>query len=208
MNNLSVAVQAGGESTRMGSNKALMLFLDKPLIQRVLQRVLSISQDVFVITNHPQDLSPLRVRLVTDEIPGKGAIGGLYTAMLHAKCEFVAVVACDMPFISPGILAEGLDLLIHHNADVAIPRSEKGYEPLHAVYRCESCLRAIKAAIDQEQRRLISWFDSVKVIELDQVICERYDPYRMAFINTNTTEEFEKAEQIARRLDEKNPTSF
>jgi molybdopterin-guanine dinucleotide biosynthesis protein A len=83
------------------------------------------------------------------------------------------------------------------NADVVIPRSEEGYEPLHAVYRRETCLPAIASAIAADQWKVIAWFPHVNVRVLTPEEIRQYDPSGLAFWNVNTPEEFSKAEEIA-----------
>lgn len=95
--NLSVVVQAGGKSSRMSENKALLKLNGQPLIQRVIERVNPIAKELFVVTNNDSDFNFLKVNTVNDSIPGTGAIGGLYTAMDISNNEYVAVVACDLP---------------------------------------------------------------------------------------------------------------
>src|ERR1043165_3098179 len=97
---LTVCIQAGGQSSRMGEDKALKLFLGRPLIQRVIERLQPIADEIIVTTNRPEDYAFLNQRLVSDLKPGRGALGGLYTAIASAKYEIVGVVACDMPFVS------------------------------------------------------------------------------------------------------------
>lgn len=194
---ISLVIQAGGKSSRMGENKTLMQFLGVPLIQRVLERTKSIAQEVIIVSNEPEELAFLDVNVVKDSIPGLGAIGGLYTAMDKANSELVAVVACDLPFVSAAILAEGARLLDHTDADVAIPRVNGDfYEPLHAVYRREPCKKAIFQAIQSDKRRLVSWFSSVQVIEMDEDLCRQLDPDGLAFFNINSKEDFLLAEKI------------
>src|SRR3990172_9050416 len=113
---LTVVIQAGGASSRMGEDKALKPFLGRPLIQRVIERLTPIADEMIVTTNRPADYEFLntstrfasvhRLRLVADLKPGRGALGGLYTAIASAASPFVAVVACDVPFASP-MLIEG-----------------------------------------------------------------------------------------------------
>ena len=194
---ISLVIQAGGKSSRMGENKGLMHFMGVPLIQRVYERTKGIAGEVLIVSNDPEELAFMDVTLVSDSIVGKGAIGGLYTAMDKASCEYVAVIACDLPFVSAPILSKGARLLEETGADVAIPRVEGDfYEPLHAVYRRETCKRAILQAIQADQRRLISWFASVRVIEMDKVLCKQLDPAGLAFFNINNREDFLLAEQI------------
>jgi molybdopterin-guanine dinucleotide biosynthesis protein A len=195
---LTVCIQAGGESSRMGEDKALKTFLGRPLIQRVVERLSPIADEVIVTTNHPDKYAFLNLPLFADLKPGRGALGGLYTAIASAKHPIVAVVACDMPFASPTLLEAASNLLMDEGVDVVIPKSEEGYEPLHAVYRRETCLPAIEAAIAADQWRVIAWFPEVKVRVLTTYEIKRYDLLGLAFWNVNTPEEFSQAEQIAK----------
>jgi molybdopterin-guanine dinucleotide biosynthesis protein A len=194
---LTVCIQAGGQSSRMGEDKALKTFLGRPLIQRVVDRLSSIVGEIIITTNRPDDYEFLNLPLFPDLKPGRGALGGLYTAIASARNPIVAVVACDMPFASATLLEAASSLLLEKEVDVVIPKSEEGYEPLHAVYRRETCLPAIEAAIDADQWKVISWFPQVKVHTLTSDEIKRYDLLGLAFWNVNTPEEFAEAEKIA-----------
>jgi molybdopterin-guanine dinucleotide biosynthesis protein A len=204
---LTVCIQAGGQSARMGEDKALKPFLGRPLIQRVIERLAPIADELLVTTNHPENYSFLNLRLIPDLKPGRGALGGLYTAIASASNPHVAVVACDMPFASPALLEAATRLMAQDAADVVIareaPRAERagkggeGYEPLHAIYRRETCLPAIEAAIDADMWKMIAWFPQVKVRVLTIDELKRYDPSGLAFWNVNTPEEFSEAEKLA-----------
>jgi molybdopterin-guanine dinucleotide biosynthesis protein A len=196
----SVVIQAGGESRRMGEDKALLPFLGEPLIARVIRRVSPGAGEVLVTTNRPESYKFLSLPLHQDLLPGTGALGGLYTALNAAAGELVAVVACDMPFVNPGRLALGRDRLRSSQADLAVPRTEEGFEPFHAVYRRETCLPAIRKALESGERKLISWYPSVHVLELEDKDLILYDPRRVAFWNVNTPEELVQAELLARTI--------
>jgi len=196
---LTVCVQAGGASSRMGEDKALKPFLGRPLIQRVVNRLQPITDELIVTTNRPDDYSFLSLRLVSDLKPGRGALGGLYTAIASATHPIVAIVACDMPFASTKLIEGMSRLLVEHEADVVIAKSDEGYEPLHAVYRRKTCLPAIEAAIEADQWKVIAWFPQVKVYILTPDELRLYDPSGLAFWNVNTPEEFTKAESLASR---------
>jgi len=198
---LSVVIQAGGNSNRMGTPKSLLPFLGTPLLERIYNILAPIASEVIVVANDERILPDLPVRFTSDTIPGKGAIGGLYTAMEESRCELVAVVACDLPFVNPGILLGGANLLRQTGMDVAVPMLiEDYYEPLHAIYRRETCRQAILHAIQMEKRRLISWYSEVKVLELDEEFCRRHDPRNLAFFNINTPEDFKRAETLAKEI--------
>ncbi len=192
-----MVIQAGGQSTRMGENKALKPFLGAPLIQRVIGRLVPLADELIITTNQPDDFRFLNLPLVPDLKPGRGALGGLYTALASAHEPLVAVVACDMPFASAPLLMAAVDILTKEAADVVIAETPEGFEPSHAAYRRESCLPAVSAAIDADQWRVISWFPRVKVRKLTQAELEHYDPDGLAFWNVNTPAEFVEAEQRA-----------
>jgi len=194
---LSVVIQAGGQSSRMGEDKALKPFLGRPLVQRVVDRLTPIANELIVTTNRPADYAFLNLRLVADLKPGRGALGGLYTAIASATSPFVAVVACDMPFASKNFFESASSLMVEREADVVIAKSEEGYEPFHALYRRDTCLPAIESAIDADQWKVIAWFPQVKVHILTPEDVRRFDPDGLAFWNVNTPEEFAQAEKIA-----------
>jgi len=181
----------------MGQDKALMPFLGRPLIQRVVDCLSPIADEMLVTTNNPDNYRFLGLPLFPDLKPGRGALGGLYTALSSATSEIVAVVACDMPFASGSLIEAANRLLVEEEADVVIPDSGGGLEPMHAVYRRETCLPAIESAIEADKWRLISWFPQVKVHILQPEEVKTYDPSGLAFWNLNTPEEFAEAEHRA-----------
>lgn len=195
---LSVVIQAGGQSSRMGEDKALKPFLGKPLIQRVIERLTPIADEMIVTTNRPTDYEFLNLRLVPDLKPGRGALGGLYTAIASASHPVVAVAACDMPFASKSFFESAHRLLVTEEADVVIAKTDEGYEPFHALYRREACLPAIEAAINEDKWKVIAWFPQVKVRTLSPDEIKILDPSGLCFWNVNTPDEFAQAEQLAK----------
>jgi molybdopterin-guanine dinucleotide biosynthesis protein A len=197
MTDLAIVIQAGGGSTRMGQNKALMSFLGQPLIARVIQRVQPLAAEILITTNQPDEFAFLDLPRIPDKIAGLGALGGLYTALSASSSPLAGVVACDMPFVNPDLLAAERDLLLKENVDVVLPWLEHGYEPFHAVYRLETCLPAVKKAVEAGKRRAIAWLPDVKVHAMNEDEVRRYDPQLLAFKNVNTPEEFRQAEELA-----------
>jgi molybdopterin-guanine dinucleotide biosynthesis protein A len=185
----------------MGQDKALMPFLGQPLIQRVVERVACLADEILVTANHPDSYQFLEIPIFPDVIPDLGALGGVYTALKVARKPLVAMVACDLPFANPNLLAACRDRLIKTSADAVIPSSERGLEPLHAVYRREMCLLAVEAALQAGQRRVISWHQNADVHILPPEEVARYNPHGVTFWNVNTPEEFQQAEAKALELD-------
>lgn len=201
MGMITVSIQAGGESRRMGQNKALMPFLGQPLIQRSVTRMRALSNDIIVITNQPASFVFLELPLFPDIRTGRGALGGLYTALYYATQPLVVVIGCDMPFANPELLAHQAKLLENETADAVIPLLPYGYEPLHAVYRRATCLPAVEWALDNDQWKLTSWFSKVKVQALSTEECLPFDPHGLAFANVNTPQELAEAELKGRSFE-------
>jgi len=199
---LTLCIQAGGQSSRMGHDKAILSFLGEALIARVKQRVAHLADEVLVTTNEPDKFGFLGVRVVPDVIPNAGALGGLYTALKCSHHSLVAVIACDLPFANPDLLAVCRDILLNTDSDAAVPRSEKGLEPLHAVYRRKTCLPLVEAALEANKRRVICWHADAKIRVLPPEEVAQYDPEGVTFWNVNTPEEFRLAETRARALEQ------
>jgi molybdopterin-guanine dinucleotide biosynthesis protein A len=186
----------------MGQDKALLPFCGVPLIERIIGRLRGLADEVCITSNPPLStkLEYLGLPVFADIFPGKGALGGLYTALARAANPEVIVVASDMPFVNAGLLSAERDLLATSQSDAVIPFSSFGFEPLHAVYRRESCLAAVQSALEDGQLRLSAWFSKVQVYKmpLDEVAV--YDPDLRSFINVNTPVEFQDAETLARQI--------
>ena len=192
---MTVVIQAGGESRRMGQDKGLVRLAGQSLVARAIQRLSPIADEVLVTTNRPPAYEFLGVPLFPDLIPGRGALGGLYTALSAASQPLVAVVACDMPFVNSALLEAERQALLAAQADIVIPHTGEGLEPFHAIYRRETCLPPIQQAIETDKWRVDSWFSQVKVELFRREDILRYDPQMLSFWNINTPEDLQKAER-------------
>jgi len=194
---VTLAVQAGGQSRRMGGDKSLMPFLGQPLIQRVIARGRLFTDQILITANDPLKYAFLNLPVYFDLVANAGPLAGLYSSLRAAATPFVAVVGCDMPFVNPALLAFQLERTIATGSDVAIPRNADGLEPLHAVLRRDTCLAAVQAALDQGNLRLVGWLKDVKTLEITLEEQRPFDPDSLAFMNVNSPEEFRQAEEIA-----------
>lgn len=173
---LTLAIQAGGKSIRMERDKACLSFLGQPLIQRVLDRTKLLANEILITSNDPDKYRFLGIETVPDVMPGMGALGGLYTALKTAQHPLVAIIACDLPFANADLLAVCRDILIDSGADAAIPSSALGLEPLHAVYRRDSCLPLVEAALHAGKMKVIAWHSDATVKILPPDLVSKYDP--------------------------------
>jgi len=187
---VSVAILAGGESRRMGRNKALLPLGGRPLIAHIVAIAQSLSEDVIVVTKTPEVYEFLGVPLVTDRHEGVGPLAGLHAAFDATSCPWVIALACDMPFVSRDLL--NYLLRCRTDVDVVMPRVGGREEPLHAVYRREPCLSAVERAIRRGERRLISFLPSVRVRYVEEQELRTVDPELRSFWNANTPEEWQQ----------------
>jgi molybdopterin-guanine dinucleotide biosynthesis protein A len=191
---VSVAVLAGGQSRRMGRDKAFLPVGGRPVVERVLERVAPLSDDVLLIANTHAPYAHLAARLVSDVYPGKGSLGGIYTALQAARYGTCLMVACDMPFLNADLLRYLIGLAPGY--DVVIPRVEEFPETLHAVYG-KRCLDPIQRRLLAGRLKIIGFFDEVRVRYVERDDIARFDPQFRSFMNMNTPADWERIQQLA-----------
>lgn len=191
---ITIAVQAGGKSSRMGEDKALIRLAGIPLIERVLARIDGLADEILITTNRPETLAHLNLRMAGDEVPGAGALHGLKTALDAARGELVLVLSCDTPFVSRELLEHLLSRA--HEADAIVPKHDDKYEPLQAVYNRARCLPEVEAALLASERRMVSFYPQVHVLPIEEHVLSELDPSGLSFFNVNTAEDLERAEQL------------
>lgn len=199
---VTVVIQAGGESRRMGQSKATVPFAGRPLILRLVERLGPVADDLVITTNEPENLAFLhgefpqyRIQLVCDAFNVRGALPGLYTALQAARNPYVAVVACDMVFASASLVVAEALAMNESGADVVVPVNKHGFEPFHAMYRRMGCLPAVRAALDRGEKRAQGFFADVNVCEFPQERVLEAEPMGGCFINANTPEELNALEE-------------
>lgn len=203
---LSVAIQAGGESRRMGTSKATIPFRGRPLIARMVERMLPVADELLVTTNEAENLQFLfdefpqaNIRLVPDEYESRGSLLGVYTALRNASSPLVALVACDMVFASPRLLSAEYDRLLSSDAPACIPVNTHGFEPFHAVYRREECLKVATDLIDGGESRVQAFCRALQPERFSREDVQLAEPLGRCFINVNTPDELASAEALDAR---------
>jgi molybdopterin-guanine dinucleotide biosynthesis protein A len=186
-------VLAGGESARIGTDKAFLKIGGKTLIEQILEKLLRIGDDVIVVTNSPERYNHLGVRLVSDISPGKGALGGIYSGLKASKNEYSFVVACDMPFLNVNLIRYMTLLASGH--DVVIPRVNGLLEPLHAIYS-KRCIPSIERLLEKDDLKIVRFFSDVRVRYVEKEEINVLDPKHLSFFNINTLEDLEKARKL------------
>ena len=169
----------------MGQDKAWILLEGRPIVQRVIDVLREVADEVFIVANDER-YAELGLRVVPDRFPDGGALGGIATGVGAAQHERVLVAACDMPFLRADLwrlLLERAD-----GADAVVPRSGGEYETLHALYT-KACLPFMERALSSGRMRVVSFFADVRIAEVGDVELRAVDPELRAFTNVNTPEE-------------------
>ncbi|MEC4175283.1 molybdopterin-guanine dinucleotide biosynthesis protein B [Adlercreutzia sp. R7] len=202
---VTVVIQAGGESRRMGQSKATVPFAGRPLICRLVERLQPVADELIITTNEAERLDFLHemypdagIRLVADIHNERGALPGLYTALQAATNPYVAVVACDMVFASARLVVAEALAMHESGADVVTPVNKHGFEPLHALYRKDGCLTAVRERVRQGEKRMQSFFgdDDVTVLPFTQDRVLQVEPRGGCFVNANTPEDLARIEDM------------
>ena len=180
-------ILAGGKSSRMGSNKALLPYRSGRFIEAIYRQLSSLFEEVLVVTNSPEQYAFLGCRMVSDLFHDMGALAGLHAGLIHSRTPHIFAVACDMPYLNDVVIRTLVAR--RHQSDVIIPEGENGLEPLHAVY-CRSCLSAMETALQTGRRRLISFFPEVQVTRVPGETIRFVDPDLDSFRNINTPADY------------------
>jgi molybdopterin-guanine dinucleotide biosynthesis protein A len=197
MENFSVVIQAGGQSKRMGSDKGLLPFGEGVLIEYVLGQIEGLGTEQIIISNKPEEYVGFGLPVFTDALPGKGALGGIYSAIYHARYDHILLLACDMPFVNLALIDYLLGMAPKHDAVVPVLREDEFAEPFRAIYS-KACLPAIQKALDEKKRRVISFFEDVDVHHVQADVIHRFDPDERSFFNVNTPEDLAEALRLAK----------
>ena len=179
-------ILAGGKNLRMGKNKAFLEVRGERIIDRTKNLFRALFDEVLLVTNSLPDYLDLNLRMVADLYAGKGALGGIYSGLFHASHSHAFVAACDMPFLNKDLIRHLIDLSPGY--DIVIPKTEDGWQPLHAVYS-KKCLPFMEDLIREDNLKIIDFFHRVKKREVPTEEILPLDPNLASFLNVNTPEE-------------------
>ncbi len=190
----AAAVLAGGQGKRLGMDKATLQIGSCSLLDRILLVLREMFPYIMLVVQ--QDGSSLLaledagVKVVTDVIPGKGPLVGIYTALQHSPAPYVFVMACDMPYPSRELIRCMLSAA--PGLDAVVPRRGKYIEPLFAVYRRDIAGR-IRARIEGGRLKIHELIEELNVRYLEEDEVAACDPGFRSFFNINTLEDLEAA---------------
>lgn len=181
-----------------GADKSALAIGERPILARQLEVLRDVASEIFIVGPPPACLPP-GIRAVADHIPGAGALGGIYTAIVESPCARTLVLGCDMPFVSAALLQR----LASEDADLVIPRTARGYEPLCAIY-AKSCAGNIRQRIERGELQASLPPRGVRVVELGPDVLAALDPGGWMLTNVNTPDDHVRARSLADRITKDN----
>jgi len=178
----SVAILAGGDARRFGGRDKGALVVDgRTILERQISELSTVTPDVRVI------------RREDDLVPGCGPLGGLHAALNAARGDALFLVACDMPFVTAALAAYLLTLA--GDVDAVVPRTERGYHPLCAVYG-RACLPAVERRLAERRLKMLDLLHDLRVRDVTADDLGRFGNCDRLLANVNTPAEYASLEAL------------
>lgn len=193
---LAVAILAGGAARRFGgADKSSLALAGRSILERLLDTVRPLTPHVFAVGDRHGAARRAGLDVRPDLITGAGALGGIYTAIVGSPCDRTLVLGCDMPFVTTDFLTRLAGVT---DADVVIPRTSTGYQPLCAVYGRAAAV-PIRCRLDRGERQAAVPPHGVRVVEIGPGELAAYDPDGLLFVNVNTPHDYAQAQRMLER---------
>jgi molybdenum cofactor guanylyltransferase len=192
-------ILAGGGSTRFGRDKALVEVGGKAMLERMIGLLQRVTNRVKLVAT-PSKYSGFGAEIIEDGWPGEGPLGGIITALEDAgksppHCGWNLIVSCDMPFLTREWLNFLCERATKSEAQVVVPHSAHGPEPLCACYRTDAA-GALRSAFESGVRKVTQGLQHVTTEVLDEADWKRFDSAGRLFLNMNTAADYEEARRI------------
>jgi molybdopterin-guanine dinucleotide biosynthesis protein A len=190
-------ILAGGKSSRMGSNKALLQLNGVTVIEGIIKKLENIVDDIIIVTNTFDDYEFLHLPMIEDLRLGMGPLAGIEAGLAATKTDRNLVVACDMPFISIELGAYLLSCLEEFQA--AVPEISGQLHPLFAAYRKE-VNGAVTKSLEENQLRIRHFLHTihVKIVKKELLQSLELPNEEHYFFNMNNRDEYHKALNLSK----------
>lgn len=188
-------VLAGGKSTRMGKNKALLEIKEQRMLEGIVSKLTGHFSEIIISANDSA-YEDLGIKTVRDIYTDCGPLGGIHAGLRESRHHVNFLIACDMPFVN--IELANYMVNVSEGYDAVVPKMGEYYQPLFAVYT-KNCLPVIEKKLEQGRNKITSFYHDVKLkfVEVDEI--ERYGNKETIFFNVNTPADLEAAKVMAGR---------
>jgi len=188
----SAALLAGGKSSRMGFNKQMFHVAGERLFETFLPTLTKRFDDVMIVTTQPEIYEGMGVRAISDIIPGYGPLSGIHAAICEAECEYVYIIACDMPEINLAYIDYMVGKLTASPADACITKKGDWIEPFHGFYS-KRALPAIESDLLAGIGTIYQPLQKINTLYISEMEARRFTPDWSLFHNLNTLEEYKSS---------------
>lgn len=191
---MTAIILAGGKSSRMGTDKAFLKIGNQSLIKRQIGLLRKIFEKIIIVTNSsPKYRGYKGIKIISDIIPHRGPLGGIYSGLIASNSTYNFVIACDMPFINPGLIR--YIIRNRDNYDIIIPKIDRKYHPLFGVYS-KNCIPIMEKALRKDKLNVSTIFPKVKTGFISRQEIERFDKQLLSLININTQDDLAMVKEI------------
>ena len=193
---LSGVILAGGLSKRLGGrNKAFIEIGGKRIIDRQIEVYQKLFDQIILVTNDPVAYMDVDALITSDHYDRRSSLNGLHAGLLAATHDYIFCTACDTPFVDDRLVT----CLIEHiepKADVIVPSTTAGFEPMFAIYK-KTCLPTIVWRLEHDLLKVQELFKAVRVKKVPESELRAVDPDLNSFFNINTPEDLVLAEKLS-----------
>jgi len=191
INNCTAVVLTGGESKRMGSDKARIVLAGKSLLEHVLEQLEPLFSDILISVREKR--ADIHYPQIVDKTADRGPMVGIKSVLEQVKTDWVFVIACDMPFISTGLIQHLAGLRGGH--DAVVPHVSDRPQPLFGFYN-KTCLPMMEARMKQGQRSMIRLLADLDVFELSEQQVKTIDPELKSLLSLDSVEDVKRVENV------------
>jgi molybdopterin-guanine dinucleotide biosynthesis protein A len=195
VSDIAAFVLAGGKSSRMGQDKALLNLGGRSLLSRALELAGSVAPIVAIVGNGVKFFSMGRV--VEDIYPGQGPLAGIHASLIASESDLNLILAVDTPFLEREFLQYLLSEASRGSAVATVPKTTEGWQPLCAVYRREFA-EAAERALRAGKNKIGALFENVETRVIGVEELSRMNFPEAMFRNLNTPEDWRIAEQYVK----------
>lgn len=191
-------ILAGGQSSRLGEDKALVPLAGLPLMTHTARRLHHVSRQLIIAgrSHLPVDIGlSTNVTFAADTIPGAGPLVGVYSGLLVSDANLDIVVGCDMPLLRPRLLAHLLSADVGSDAVVTVADWSGETQLLPSIYKRDA-VDEIRRALDEGERSLKGFLTRVPTLIVPEAEVRAIDPEGRSFFNVNTREDLRRARRI------------
>ena len=191
----SGVILAGGLSTRYGGeNKAFLRVGGMRILDRLFAAYEGLFEEIILVTNTPLEFLDWDAMIVSDLFPVRSSLTGIHAGLFYASRPFAFFSACDTPFLRKEIIETVLEH-IESTADLVIPQTSEGFEPLCAAYS-KRCLKPMEDHLKANKLKIQMALKKCRIKRVPEERLRAKDPELVSFFNINTPKDLLRAEQL------------